>query len=430
MRIGALLLLVCARAHAGSPSLPTQAAHEVVVVPPAADPIRGPRYAPVTLDVWVQLGHGPSLAAAEAARRAVERAPLGDVREVLHLLPGWPPTNDLAVWATVEAQTEGRFWPFVDRLLAERNAGVSTSDLIRLGREVGLDAVRLEAHLGAYKPRTMAERLLAEARARESPGRVLVNGRPLHGLVTDESVARAIEDARPAARALLDEGVPLGRLYERLVEEARVELQAPEPPPVRAHRPRVSVDLTGAPSRGPSLAPVTIVVFSNLSCPTCLELAALARRVATAHAGQVRVVWKHWSPPYLQPGTLTVPVAAEAQGRFWQLHDQLVPSQGRPTVPSQPGDLEREAQRAGVDLARLQADLSHGVLKAIIDRDAADVNRLRLLYNPALVVNGVELAGIQSADVIEEVIAEELARGLLDRLQPAPPPQRDPMKGP
>jgi hypothetical protein len=33
------------------------------------------------------------------------------------------------------------------------------------------------------------------------------------------------------------------------------------------------------------------------------------------------------------------------------------------------------------------------------------------------VVNGVELAGLQSADVIEEVIAEELSRGLLDRLR-------------
>lgn len=408
-------LLVCARAWAGSP-LPTAETHEVVVVPSAAEPVRGPRFAPITLDVWVQLGHLPSLQAADAARRAVERAPLGDVREVLHVLPWGPPAADLGVWALLEAQTEGRFWAFCDRLLAERNPTFGSAELMRLGRDAGLDPTRLESHLAAYKPRTLQERLMAEARAHESPGRILVNGRAVVGLLNDDTLAQKIDEERPRARALLDDGVPLGRVYERLIDDLHAELAAPEPLQLRARRPRVPVDTTGAPARGPSLAPVTIVVFSNLTCPSCLELAALARRTANAHPGQVRVVWKHWSPPYVPASALTIPAAAEAQGRFWQLHDLLVPARGRPVLASQAGDLEREAQKAGVDVTRMLRDQQAGVLKAIVERDASDVSRLHLLYSPALVVNGVVLTGLQSADVIEDIIAEELARGLTDRL--------------
>jgi protein-disulfide isomerase len=412
-----LLFFACASARAGSPSLPTSATHEVTVLPAPVDPVRGPRFAPVTLDVWVQLGHVPSLQASEAARRAVERAPLGDVREVLHLLPWGPPSCDLAVWAAAEAQAEDRFWPFLDRLLAERSVSFTVTDLQRLGREVGLDAARLDAHLAAFKPRSLAERLLAEARAHDSPGRISVNGVRIVGLANDEAIANTIADARPAARALLDDGVPLGHLYERLVEEAQKNALPQEPPAAKVQRPRVPVDVAGAPSRGPSLAPVTVVLFANLSTPSCLELASQVRRAADAHPGQVRLVWRHWYPPYAPPAPLHVPAAAEAQGRFWALFDRLVPAHGRPFVAAQAGDLEREAEKAGVDRARMLRDQQSGALKAIIDRDRADVERLRLLYSPAVLVNGVVLTGLQSADMLEVLITEELSRGVLDRLK-------------
>src|SRR6478672_9830878 len=98
MRAAAGVLLIAATAHAGG-LVESGAAHEVVHVGPPADPIRGPRLAPVTLDLYATPGHAPSLNLALLARRAVERAHaagLDDVREVVHLLPAGSPGPDLA----------------------------------------------------------------------------------------------------------------------------------------------------------------------------------------------------------------------------------------------------------------------------------------------------------------------------------------------
>jgi protein-disulfide isomerase len=422
------LLCFCSTGNA-EPPLESGVAHQVTVVPTAGAPVRGPRFAPVTLDVYLAVGQPLSSQLAELARRAVERAPLGDVREVVHVVAIGAPGADLAALAADEADAQGRFFPFLDRLLAERSPSLTRAELLALAAEVGLDRAPLEARLSSRPARPRSDPRLYEA-----PGRVLVNGRPLYALSDEDALLAAIEEARAEAQALLASGVPLGSLYERLVEPrhpgAPHDLPAPTAPP-RPRRPRaVLPDGEGAPgappppSRGPSLAPVTLMVFSNLSCPACLELAALARRVAAEHPGAVRVVWRHWAPPYFDPASLNLPTAAEVQGLFWRLHDLAVSSQAHLPLP-----LDVLAQRAGLDLSRMREDQRAGRLGTVVSRDLADARRLTLLYAPALVVNGVVLSGqpspSQSNDLhqaLERLIRDELDKGFLergkDRLEP------------
>jgi protein-disulfide isomerase len=395
----------------------TGATYEVVHVPVAAEPVRGPRFALVTVEVYVAFGHAPSVHAAELARRAVEQARtlgLEDVREIVHLEPYGPPGADFAVEAALEAEAQGRFWPYVDHLLADRAPSFSRADLVRAGREVGLDADRLDAALTSRCWRGAAGKRMQDARAAQPPGRLLVNGRPLAGWPTDDALLVAVDQARQHAQGLVADGVPLGRLFPQLVDEQRTVDEGPRPAS-RPRRTRVTLDLTGAPTRGPSLAPVTVVMFTNLACPACVELATLARRVADKHPGQVRLVFKHWLQPFADTTPAELAAGADLQGRFWPLFDLMVPS----SVRVQPlGGLDRLAQRAGIDLDRLRADQRAGLLRARVDRDLDEVRRLRLLYSPSLVVNGIILAGLQSSEMLEQVIEEELDRGLLERLGP------------
>src|SRR6476659_3937267 len=88
---------------AGAPpdagAVPSGAAHELVYLPAATLPQRGPRFAAVTLDVYVIFGNHPSATTAELARRAVERAT--DVREVLHLSTYGPSAGEPAAEAAL-----------------------------------------------------------------------------------------------------------------------------------------------------------------------------------------------------------------------------------------------------------------------------------------------------------------------------------------
>src|SRR5262249_6729956 len=155
----------------------------------------------------------------------------------------------------LEAVEQNRFFALFDRLVQSRFGSVGTSDLVRLGREAGLDSERLQEALAAQRHRPTIERL----RRQESDGRaanhhppeLLVNGRRLSPWSGDEAVERAIAEARPHAEALLADGVPLTQLYERILELDE-DVPFVVDPLARGSKRRVAIDLGNAPMRGPA----------------------------------------------------------------------------------------------------------------------------------------------------------------------------------
>jgi protein-disulfide isomerase len=417
--LAALVLVMAAAApvaHAADGTLATGGAHEVVWTPATTLPVRGPRFAPVTVDVYVALGHLPSYSSAELARRAVARA--GDVREVVHPF-GFGTAAELAVEALLEAAEQGRFWELFDRLAQTRLATFTAAELGRLGREAGLDGARLDAALAVPRHQAGAERVRRDARqSGHHPPELLVNGRRLSPWSGEDALTRAINEARTRARELLAEGVPLSQLYERLIERDE-EVPFVIDPLSRSSRRRVGVDLTGAPVRGPATAPVTIVIFGNLACMPCAELAASLKRLGTAYPGLVRVAWKNFPSPYrasIGEVAAEYAAAAAAQGRFWDVYDAAMATRLQP-LKTTPAELERMGTSAGVDGARVHAEVASGRAKAAVERDAEEARRLGVPTAGSVVVNGIPVAGAPSYELLDRLVAAELDVGVLERLR-------------
>ncbi len=415
MRSGLAALLSCALASgaAGADELATGEGHEVVWSPREAAPSRGPRYAPVTVDVYFSFGHSQSLAAAALARRAFEHPANHDLREVLHPIGIGPPGADLAAEAALEADEQGQLWALIDRFIDARAAPGTSVELSRAARELGLDMEKFDDALRTRRHRPDGEKLDRAALAgAHLPGEVLINGVRISPYANEDSMLGEIADARRRAQALLDAGVPLTRLYEKLI--AGVPDGAPVEAPRTAPR-RVACDLSSAPSRGPSLAPVTLVTFSNLSCSGCAQLAQLVQRARDAHPGQVREVWKAFVPPYLVSGaenySVELAMAAAAQNRFWELYD-VARGHVRPSRP----ELDALALDAHLDRNRVAVDERAGRLRAAVERDLTDGRRIGLTRAPALLVNGILFSTVPTWERLQKVIDEELARGLVDRL--------------
>src|SRR6185312_7714629 len=214
--VGVVVLLAAAGARAADGTVATGASHEVVWTPPTLVPVRGPRFAPVTVDAYVSLLHPQSYASAEQARRWVERDP--GVRAVLHISAYGVPA-ELAMEALLEAADQGRFFALFDRLLGSRVITLDAADLGRLGRDAGLDGDRLDDALATHRHRADVERLQHEARVsgHHAP-ELLVNGRRVSPWSGDETIGRAIAEAHQRADELLADGVPLSQLYDRIVE--------------------------------------------------------------------------------------------------------------------------------------------------------------------------------------------------------------------
>jgi protein-disulfide isomerase len=415
VRRALLLVLLAVRAGA-EPRLDTSSTHEVVYVPPSPHPIRGPRFAPVTIDLYFAFGHGPSLLGAELAHRLVEHAPRADVREVLHLAASGPISAsvpfELAAEALIEAERAGRTWAFFDRLLD--NPGLlGTAELARLGREVGLDGDALDEALATHRHRAEIERRLAEAQASgHSAGELFFNGRRASVWMSEEQLQAPLAEARRRAEALSESGVPLSRLYDQLTEADAPAALEPGAPAKRRQP-----DLTGAPSRGPSLAPVTVVVYSNLACVACAELSLTVRKVADAHPGLVREVWRNFLPPYaggtVDATAAELAVAAADKGRFWELHDRAIASRS-PSVRRTRAELESLARRSGLEVRAPQAKSNE--LKKVLEREQAEAHTLGVPFAPTVLVNGIMLVGVTSFERVDRVVRAELERSLLDRL--------------
>lgn len=185
--------------------------------------------------------------------------------------------------------------------------------------------------------------------------------------------------------------------------------------------PRVSVDTAGDPRIGDPAAPFQIVTFSDFLCPLCQATAKYHAIIAAAHPGQVSLVAKVFPldqacnttiPRTVHPGACQLAAASEcahAQGKFWALHDRIFEKGPAYLV----ADLERDAQRAGLDLAAFRQCLAGGDGAAAVTRDIAEAAKLGVTGTPATIINGIMISGPMTPAQFDE-----LAR-VLRELDPA-----------
>ena len=127
--------------------------------------------------------------------------------------------------------------------------------------------------------------------------------------------------------------------------------------------------------RGPAEAPVTVVEYGDFECPYCGQAEPVVRELL-ADSGDVRYVWRHLPLNDVHPYAQLAAEASEAaasQGKFWEMHDQLLPHQGgAPTVKH----LIRYAGELGLDTERFADDLARhaGAARVAEDVDSADLS--------------------------------------------------------
>jgi protein-disulfide isomerase len=101
----------------------------------------------------------------------------------------------------------------------------------------------------------------------------------------------------------------------------------------RSSRPTVQEDFDrvhaihvgNSPVRGNPNATVTIVEFSDFQCPYCAGSVPVFKQVLTQYGDNVRLVFKHFPLSFhsrARPAARAA-LAAQEQGRFWEMHDLL-----------------------------------------------------------------------------------------------------------
>jgi len=111
---------------------------------------------------------------------------------------------------------------------------------------------------------------------------------------------------------------------------------------------------------GPASAAITLVEYGNFECIQCGSAYRSLKQIRNMLADELRLVFRNFPMVQTHPRSLRAAEAAEAaaaQGRFWQMHDELFTHQ----KALEDRDLIRYAKRVGLDIRRFTHDLAENI---------------------------------------------------------------------
>ena len=171
----------------------------------------------------------------------------------------------------------------------------------------------------------------------------------------------------------------------------------------------VKIDIGGAPVKGPANAKVTIIEFSDFQCPFCKRGMDTMDEVLKAYPKDVKVAFKHLPLPFhpeAKPAARAT-IAAQRQGKFWEMHDLLFNNQQSLSAEYYP----KAAQQLGLDMAKFNKDFADPAVEKIVDADMELANSHGIRGTPGFFVNGVQVRGAQPFPVFKEIIDRWLKEG-------------------
>jgi predicted DsbA family dithiol-disulfide isomerase len=210
------------------------------------------------------------------------------------------------------------------------------------------------------------------------------------------------DEAKEKLRLDLEGQTRLKKYREALAKlrnSSKIDLFLEEPrlPPV-ARRNRAA-------SNGPENARVVITEFSDFQCPYCREVQPALKRVLSEYPNDVRLDFKHM-PLEIHPFAFASAQAALCggeQGVFWQFHDALFESERLSSEI-----FSKLANEMNLESNRFQVCLTSPETRAAVLADLEEARRLGINGTPSFIVNGKQLRGAVSFEVLKASIEREL----------------------
>jgi protein-disulfide isomerase len=134
----------------------------------------------------------------------------------------------------------------------------------------------------------------------------------------------------------------------------------------------------------------------------------LFEQVLDKYPDSVKIVYKHYPLSFHKEAlqAALASLAAAAQGRFWEYHDELYLNQN---------SLSKEkyieiAKNLGLDLKKFSLDIMRPSLRKKVEEDIQDAQKAGVTGTPAIFVNGRQLK-IRDFQTLSKLIDAELAEG-------------------
>jgi protein-disulfide isomerase len=362
-----------------TPAAASRSAHPERTIDVSHAPYRGRQDAPVTIVEFSDLQCPFCATVAPTLKALLERNP-DQVRWIFKNYPlDFHADAPLAHHALLAAGEQGKFWEMHDLIFgSQRN--LKRDRLRELARSLNLDMARFESDLESPG---IAQALRSD---HQEGDQMSVSGTPSF-LINGEMYSGAMRLEQ--FQSLIDKA---------LARVAATGAKIPGPADSQAG-PEISLGLPDS--------PITLVWYSDLQSSLTLKATFLVRQIMSAHPGKIRLVFRNL-PLEIHPEAMRLheaALAANAQGKFWPMHDLIIANPGK----AGRADMLGHARRLGLDLDRFQADLDSAKFQPIIQRDLAKALRHSVLGTPVFFVNSIRVDGLQPEKTFDDIIVSQLA---------------------
>jgi len=176
-----------------------------------------------------------------------------------------------------------------------------------------------------------------------------------------------------------------------------------------------TISLQNQPTQGPARAPVTIVEYADLQCPSCATLHSfLENDLIPKYEGKVRVVFKEFPLVAFHDWSLTAAIANECvytmnPAAYVPFRTLVYKNQSAFNAVNVRDLLLNYADQAGVDRVRLAGCLDAKSSLPRIEQDLEEGKRLSVNSTPTSFINGKRIVGAASPTDFYKEVDEALA---------------------
>jgi protein-disulfide isomerase len=149
--------------------------------------------------------------------------------------------------------------------------------------------------------------------------------------------------------------------------------------------------------RGPLKAPYVLIEYGDYQCPYCGDAHEVVKEIQDRLGDQLCFVFRNFPLMEIHPFAEHAAEAAEsadAQGRFWEMHDLLFENQTALTDE----DLAGYATELGLDAQRLIAEVRISAHASRIQKDLRSGEKNDVNGTPTFFVNGKLFEGDPTPD--------------------------------
>lgn len=192
-----------------------------------------------------------------------------------------------------------------------------------------------------------------------------------------------------------------GKTEQQARDEAENSKWAHIQPPKVLEDP-VAIPVAGAPETGPANAAVTLVEFSDFQCPYCAAAVPQIEAVLRAYPTQVKLIFKQFPLEQHPQADLaaTAALAAQKQGKFWQMHDAMYASQDNLSRSA----ILATAAHIGLNVKQMEEDMDSTAIRETVVRDVQDGTKAGVEGTPTLFINGQKYNGAINLSILKPIL--------------------------